>query len=56
MLLAQVPEAVPTFPPPSNSVDETDEPDVDTPVPTELAVIAVVPVVALVPDKFPAID
>jgi len=50
MVLAQVPEAVPTFPPPSNSVDETGVPDVDIPVPTEL------PVIALVSDKFPAID
>jgi hypothetical protein len=50
MVLAQVPEAVPTFPPPSNTVDETGVPDVDTPVPTEL------PVIGLVPDKLPAID
>jgi hypothetical protein len=49
-MLAQVPEAVPTVPPPSNSVDEPDVPGVDIPVPDEL------PVSALVLDKFPAIE
>jgi hypothetical protein len=49
-ILAQVPDAVPALPPPSNTVDETDVPAVDIPVPTEL------PVIALMPDKFPAIE
>jgi hypothetical protein len=52
-MLAQVPEAVPTFAPPSNRVDELDVPDVsavDIPMPVEL------PVSALVPDRFPAIE
>jgi hypothetical protein len=47
---AQVPDAVPTFPPPSNTLDETDVPAADIPVPTEL------PVIALAPDKFPPIE
>ena len=49
-MLAQVPEAVPTVPPPSNNVDEPDVPGVDIPVPDEL------PVSALMLDKFPAIE
>jgi hypothetical protein len=49
-MLAQVPEAVPTVPPPSHNVDEPDVPGVDIPVPDEL------PVSALMLDKFPAIE
>jgi hypothetical protein len=36
---AQVPEALPTLPPPSNVVDDADVPAVDIPLPTELPVI-----------------
>ncbi|MGA7490038.1 MAG: hypothetical protein WBW74_24205 [Xanthobacteraceae bacterium] len=50
VMLAHVPEVVPTLPPPSNSVDEADAPGVDIPVPDEL------PVMELVPDRFPAIE
>ncbi len=50
VMLAHVPEAVPTLPPPSNSVDEADVPGVDIPVPDGL------PVMELVPDRFPAIE
>jgi hypothetical protein len=49
-MLAQVPEAVPTVPPPSNSVKEPGVPGVDIPVPDDP------PVSALMLDKFPAIE
>jgi hypothetical protein len=39
-MLAHVPEAVPTLPPPSNVVDDADVPALDIPVPAELPVIA----------------
>jgi hypothetical protein len=44
---AQVPEAVPTLPPPSNVVEDAAVPEVDIPVPTEL------PVIELAPDRLP---
>jgi hypothetical protein len=47
VMLAHVPEAVPTLPPPSNVVDDADVPAVDIPLPTELPVIAP-------PDRLPA--
>jgi hypothetical protein len=52
-MLAQVPEAVPTFAPPSNSVDELDVPDVPS---IDIPVLVELPVSELVPDRFPAIE
>ena len=46
-MLPHVPEAVPTFPPPSNVMDDADVPAADIPLPTELPAIAP-------PDRFPA--
>jgi hypothetical protein len=46
-MLAHVPDAVPTLPPPSNVVEDAAVPAVDIPVPTEL------PVIELVPDRLP---